>query len=121
MGRTGGRRGLGELEQQVLLALLRLGGESYTVPLVVEMEEKSGQEIAQAAVFIVLRRLEEKGLVSSRMEGPPDDPTGSSRRRERRYFKLEPAGRQRLEEARRLAERLWDGIDTATVLRQEEG
>jgi DNA-binding PadR family transcriptional regulator len=104
-----GRKGLGELEQQVLLALLRLGGEAYSVPLVLEMEEKSGQEVAQAAVFIVLRRLEEKGLVSSRMEGASDTPTA----RERRYFKLEPEGRKRLEEARRLVERLWGGIDTA--------
>jgi DNA-binding PadR family transcriptional regulator len=103
-----GRKGLGELEQQVLLALLRLGGEAYSVPLVMEMEAKSGQEVAQAAVFIVLRRLEEKGLVSSRMESPSAGETG----RERRYFKLEPDGRKRLEEARRLVERLWDGIDT---------
>ncbi len=103
-----GRKGLGELEQQVLLALLRLGGEAYSVPLVLEMEEKSGQPVAQAAVFIVLRRLEEKGLLSSRIEGGTGNETG----REGRYFKLEPLGRKRLEEARRLMERLWDGIDT---------
>jgi PadR family transcriptional regulator, regulatory protein PadR len=103
-----GRKGLGELEQQVLLALLRLGGEAYSVPLVLEMEEKSGQEVAQSAVFIVLRRMEAKGLVKSRLEGPSGESTG----RERRYFKLEPAGRKRLEEARQLVERLWDGIDT---------
>ena len=72
------------------------------------MEEKSGQEVAQSAVFIVLRRLEEKGLVSSRIEAPTAGFSG----RERRYFKLEPEGRKRLEEARRLVERLWDGIDT---------
>lgn len=103
-----GRKGLGELEQQVLLALLRLGGEAYSVPLVVEMEERSGRAVSQAAVFIVLRRLEDKGLVSSRMESAAD--TGSGR--ERRYFELEPEGLERLEEARRLFERLWDGIDT---------
>jgi PadR family transcriptional regulator PadR len=103
-----GRKGLGELEQLVLLALVRLGGEAYSVPLVIEMEDKSGQEVAQSAVFIVLRRLEDKGLVSSRMEASGDNASG----RERRYFKLEPEGRKRLEEARRLVERLWDGIDT---------
>jgi len=103
-----GRKGLGELEQQVLLALLRLGGEAYSVPLVVEMENRSGQEVAQAAVFIVLRRLEDKGLVSSRIESAEE--TGTSR--QRRYFKLESEGLARLEEARQLAERLWDGIDT---------
>jgi DNA-binding PadR family transcriptional regulator len=100
------RKGLGELEQQVLLALLRQGGEAYSVRLVVAMEEQSGQAVAQAAVFIVLRRLEKKGLVSSRMESSQ---VGG---RERRYFKVEPEGLKRLEEARRLVTRLWDGIDT---------
>ena len=102
------RKGLGELEQQVLLALLRLGGEAYSVPLVVAMEARSTQEVSQAAVFIVLRRMEKKGLVSSRMESAP----GADGGRERRYFKLEPEGLKRLEEARQLVERLWDGIDT---------
>jgi DNA-binding PadR family transcriptional regulator len=100
------RKGLGELEQQVLLALLRQGGEAYSVRLVVAMEEQSGQAVAQAAVFIVLRRLEKKGLVSSRMESSQEGG------RERRYFKVEPEGLKRLEEARRLVTRLWDGIDT---------
>ena len=107
-----GRKGLGELEQQVLLGLLRSGGETYSVPLVVEMEERSEQEVSQAAVFIVLRRLEEKGLVSSRIQSADASESG----RERRYFRLEPEGRRRLEEARRLAERLWEGID---VVREE--
>jgi PadR family transcriptional regulator, regulatory protein PadR len=102
-----GRKGLGELEQQVLLGLLRSGGETYSVPLVVEMEERSGNEVSQAAVFIVLRRLEEKGLVSSRIESADASESG----RERRYFRLEPEGRRRLEEARRMAARLWEGID----------
>jgi DNA-binding PadR family transcriptional regulator len=102
-----GRKALGELEQQVLLALVRLGGESYSVPLVVEMEARSGQEVAQAAVFIVLRRLETKGLVSSRLGG-----AGPSRRT-RRYFRIEPEGRARLAETRRLLDKLWDGVEAA--------
>jgi DNA-binding PadR family transcriptional regulator len=102
-----GRKGLGELEQQVLLALLRSGGEAYSVSLVIEMEARSGQEVSQAAVFIVLRRLEEKGLVSSRLASGSESESG----RDRRYFRLEPEGLRRLEEARRLVERLWDGID----------
>ena len=77
-----GRKGLGEFESQVLLAIIRLGGEAYSVPLVLELEERSGRDVAQAAVFIVLRRLEGKGLVSSRMEDAVDTGTG----RARRYF-----------------------------------
>ena len=101
------RRGLGEFEQQVMLGILRLGGEAYSVPLVLELEERSGRDVAQAAVFIVLRRLEEKGLLSSRLEHA--EATGSGRTR--RYFKLESEGLGRLKESRRMLTRFWDGID----------
>ena len=102
-----GRKGLGEFEHQVLLAIIRLGGEAYSVPLVLELEERSGRDVAQAAVFIVLRRLEEKGLVTSRMEDSAETGTG----RARRYFKLAPQGMGRVRAHRRMLERFWDGMD----------
>jgi DNA-binding PadR family transcriptional regulator len=92
------RRGLGEFEHQVLLAILRAGGEAYSVPLVLELEERSGREVSQAA---------EKGLVGSRMEEAADTGTG----RTRRYFRLKPAGMERLRESRRVLTRFWDGIE----------
>jgi DNA-binding PadR family transcriptional regulator len=101
------RRGLGEFEQQVLLTILRLGGEAYSVPMVVEMEARSGREVSQAAVFIALRRLEEKGLVSSRMVSAGDTGTG----RERRYFRVLPDAVALLRESRRLMDRFWEGLD----------
>jgi PadR family transcriptional regulator PadR len=101
------RKGLGEFEHQVLLAILRLGGETYSVPLVIELEERSGREVSQAAVYIVLRRLEDKSLVSSRMEGAAETESG----RTRRYFSLEPAGMERLKESRKMMTRFWDGIE----------
>jgi len=102
------RRGLGEFEQQVLLTILQLGGEAYSVPMVVELEQRSGREVSQAAVYIALRRLEEKGLVTSRMESAGDTGTG----RERRYFQLEPEGLSLLRESRRTMDRFWEGLDT---------
>ena len=104
-----GRKGLGEFEHQVLLAIIRLGGEAYSVPLVLELEDRSGRDVAQAAVFIVLRRLEEKDLVTSRMEDSADTGTG----RARRYFKLTALGMERVREHRRMLERFWDGMDEA--------
>jgi DNA-binding PadR family transcriptional regulator len=101
------RRGLGEFEQQVLLTILQLGGEAYSVPMVVELEARSGREISQAAVYIALRRLEEKGLVKSRMESADETGTG----RERRYFSLRPDGLQLLRQARRTMDRFWEGLD----------
>ena len=57
-----GRETLGNFEHQILVTVLRLGGEAYSVPVVEELEERTGREVSQAAVFIVLRRLEKKGL-----------------------------------------------------------
>ena len=104
---TVGKDTLGEFEHQVLLAILRLGGEAYSVPLVVELEERTGREIAQAAVFIVLRRLEEKGLLVSRMDDHAVEETG----RVRRYFKPTTEAIRRLKESRRVMVRLWEGLE----------
>jgi DNA-binding PadR family transcriptional regulator len=99
------RDGLGEFEQRVLLAILRLGSESYSVPIVLELEERMGKPVAPAAVYIALRRLEDKGLVSSRMA------QGEDSGRKRRYFKIEDEGLERVRESRRELEALWEGLD----------
>ncbi len=98
---------LGGFEHQVMLAMLRLGGEAYSVPLVVELEERTGREVAQAAVFIVLSRLEKKGLLTSRMDDHAVEQTG----RVRRYFKPTPEALRRLKQSRRALVRLWEGLD----------
>ncbi|MGD8276662.1 MAG: helix-turn-helix transcriptional regulator [Gemmatimonadota bacterium] len=101
------RQTLGELEHQVMLAVLRLGGEAYSVPVVAELETRTGREVAQAAVYIVLRRLEEKGLLRSRMDEGSVEETG----RVRRYFRTTPLGMRRVRESRAALERLWEGLD----------
>jgi DNA-binding PadR family transcriptional regulator len=72
---------------------------------VLELEERMDKSVAPAAVYIALRRLEDKGLVSSRMA------KGDDGGRERRYFKVEEAGVERLQESRRELEALWEGLD----------
>ena len=97
----------GEFEHRVMLAILQLGGEAYSVPIVLELEERTGKEVAQAAVFIVLQRLEKKGLLTSRMDDQAVGKTG----RVRRYFRPTAAAMDRLKEARRTYDRLWQGLD----------
>lgn len=101
-----GRDTLGEFEHQVLLGVLRLRGEAYSVPLALELEERTGKEVAQAAVYITLRRLEEKGLLTSRLDDHAVPETG----RERRYFELTPPGLEKLRESRNMLLSLWDGV-----------
>lgn len=102
-----GRTALGEFEQQVLLVILRLGRESYSVPIVAELEERTGREVATSAVYVALRRLEKKGLVTSRLETPAE----SGEPYPRRYFALTEASFEPLKRARRSMIRLWDGLE----------
>ncbi len=102
------RETLGYFEQQILLVIIRLDGESYSVPIVLELEERTGREISQAAVYVALRRLEDKGLLTSRMDDHAIKETG----RVRRYFQLTPLALQRLGKSRRTLIGLWDGIET---------
>jgi DNA-binding PadR family transcriptional regulator len=102
------RDNLGEFEHMVLLCILRLGGEAYSVPVVLEMEARTGREVAQPAVFIAMKRMEARGLLKSRIDEESVKETG----RVRRYFKLTPAAAAKLREARQAFERLWDGTET---------
>ena len=68
--------GLGEFEQVVLLAIAHLRGEAYGVPIVEEIERRTGRAVARAAVYVTLRRLEEKGFVSSWIGDPTPERGG---------------------------------------------
>ncbi len=100
-----GREGLGELEHQAMLALLRLGDDTYTAPIVEELERRTGRRTSVASVYVVLRRLEEKGLVSSDLQSP-----GEAGGRDRRCFQVTPDGMEKLRQAREALDSLWSGI-----------
>ena len=98
-----GKHALQHFELHVLLAILRLGGEAYSVPLVLALEKRMRRPIAQAAVFIALGRLEKKGLVTSRL----DEPEGG---RVRRYFKVTKQGLAAVRNQHVEHARLWRGL-----------
>ena len=62
------RHTLGEFEHLTLLAILHLGDEAYGAAIIDQLEARSGREVSQAATYIALKRLEDKGLVRSRLE-----------------------------------------------------
>ena len=100
-------QGLGEFEQMVLLAILQLDGEVYGVPVVDEIERRTGRSVSRSAVYVALRRLEDKGLVSSWMSDPVPERGGKPRR----CVKVEPEGLRLLRESRRTMEQMWQGLD----------
>jgi DNA-binding PadR family transcriptional regulator len=99
-------KALGEFEQMILLAILRLDGAVYGVPIVDEIRRRTGRAVSRSAVYITLRRLEEKGLVSSWM----GDPTPERGGKPRRCVKVEPEGLRLLRESRHALEQMWRGL-----------
>jgi len=102
-----GREHLGEFEQIVLLAVLRLGDEAYGVPIRREIEARTRRTVTVGALYRTLDRLEEKGHVTSSF----GEPTAARGGRSRRYFKLRPIGLRTLRASRDVLAAMWDGLE----------
>lgn len=98
---------LGELEYQLLLALLHLESESYAVPLVQTLEDKIGRRVSPTGAYTVLRRLEKRGFVTSRV-GPPTAERGG---RPKRMFRLTPRALPAIRKTRSELNTLWQGLE----------
>ncbi len=97
---------LGEFEQTVLLAILRVGENAYGVTIRAEIAACTDREPAPGALYTTLDRLEDKGLVSSSM----GDPTPERGGRAKRYFKVTAAGIAAVARAQRSYQRLLRGL-----------
>jgi PadR family transcriptional regulator, regulatory protein PadR len=100
---------LGEFEQLVLLAVLRLGDEAYAVTIRRAIEAAAARTVSRGALYTTLERLEGKGLLLSRMGDATTDRGG----RARRYHSVTPAGMRALRAAREAVAKLAAGIDFA--------
>ena len=101
----GDRQLLGEVEQLVLLAILRIGDGSYAVPIRQELERSGGVSLSRGTIYVTLDRLERKGYVRSTFAEPTPEPGGKSRR----IFTIEKAGLAVLRSAQRMHDRLRAG------------
>ena len=104
MGRS---EGLSQLEQYVLLCLIRLGEEAYGVPIHEEIEERSSRSVSIATVYSALDRLEKDGLVISHLSAPLPERGG----RAKRLYRLAPDGATALQRARNVHDSMWEGVD----------
>lgn len=84
--------GLGEFEQLVLLALMRLGAEAYGVVIRDEIEQQTGRRVTLGAVYTTLLRLENKRLIASRL----GESTPQRGGRRKKYYRPLAAGRREL-------------------------
>jgi PadR family transcriptional regulator len=97
---------LGEFELIVLLALLRLGENAYGVPIARLIEESTGREVGIGSVYAALERLQQKGMVATRL----GDPTPERGGRAKRYFRVTRAGLQQVRKTRKTLVALWQGL-----------
>ena len=79
---------LGEFELLVLLAVLRLKGDAYAVPVREEIEARTGRSVARGAVYMTLDRLVRKGYLLDRAVPGGPDRAG----RQKRVFRLTAEG-----------------------------
>lgn len=101
---------LGTFEQAVLLALVRpqtaFGKERYGRAILKEVQLRLEREVPAGAVYATLQRLEDKGLVSSRVAPGTEVRAG----RPRRHYRVEAAGLRALNAAKAATDRLWTGV-----------
>jgi PadR family transcriptional regulator PadR len=98
---------LGEFEQLVLLAILRLKDSAYAVTIRQEIEERTGRAISRGAIYITLERLEKKGYLVSRLA----DATAERGGRSKRYYEVRPVGAAALRQSWSALRKMWEGLE----------
>jgi DNA-binding PadR family transcriptional regulator len=96
----------GEFEQVVLLAILRLGPGAYGVAIRAEIARCTGRNTTPGALYTTLDRLEDKGLLASRM----GDPTPERGGRSKRYYRVTAPGLKAVTEAQQAFRSLLEGL-----------
>lgn len=98
---------LGEFEQLVLIAVVRLGDDAYGATIRRDIEERAARRLSISAVYTTLDRLEEKGCVRSWV----GDPTPERGGRRRKHFALQPLGARALKNAYRAFTGMTAGLE----------
>jgi PadR family transcriptional regulator, regulatory protein PadR len=86
---------LGELEQAIMLAVLRLGDNAYGVPIREELTARIGRKRSFGTIYTTLERLADKGFVTARV----GDPTPERGGRAKRFYRLTAKGHLTLSRA----------------------
>jgi len=90
----------------ILLAVLRVREEAYGVPIAREIEETAGRRVTLGAVYLVLDRLQENGLVVSELGAATPERGG----RAKKFFRITPKGLRAVRTTRRAFIALWKSI-----------
>jgi len=98
---------LAEVEQMVLLAVLRLAEGAYALQVLEELDREAGHAVSRGSLYKTLERLGTKGLVVWDMEEGTPVRGGHPRRR----FRVTDLGIEALGESRQRLLNLWTGVE----------
>ncbi|AFL86450.1 putative transcriptional regulator [Terriglobus roseus DSM 18391] len=107
---------LNDSDLVTLLAILRLGDEAYGVSLCKEIGSITGTGAALASVYKALDRLEQSGLVVSRMGEPSPERGG----RAKRLVRVTAKGLRAIDETRAALNDLWRDVPVYGSIAQKE-
>lgn len=102
---------IGQLDQQVMLAILRQQPLAYGVSIQQEIHKRTSRDYSIGAIYAALDRLEEKGYVASKA----GEPTAERGGRAKLYFNLTAPGQAALSQSLRALDRLRRGLRIAEV------
>lgn len=97
---------VGEFEELVLLTIAALVNEAYSVGICDELERQTKRSVKLGVVHAVLNRLEEKGLVKSKL-GEATQARGGKRKR---YYSITSAGKAAVLRSKEVRDQLWSMI-----------
>lgn len=100
---------LGELDRNLLLALLRLHPDGYGLRAQELIAERTGREYSLGAIYAGLARLEERGFLRSRK----GEATAVRGGKAKLYFQLTAVGRRTLDSSLRAINSMADGLPVA--------
>jgi DNA-binding PadR family transcriptional regulator len=98
---------IGEFEQLLLLAILRLGPEAYGADIARELDARAGRGVSRGALYTSLDRLEDKGLV--RWKSAPGTPARNGL--PRRVYAVTAPGLKAVRASRKTLQRMWHGLE----------
>jgi PadR family transcriptional regulator PadR len=99
---------LGDFEQLILLAVMRLEDDAYGAAIRQEIHTRSGRDVSINAVYTTLDRLESKGFLRSWV----GEPTPQRGGRRRKFYALRPSGVAALRQAYRAFTAMADGLQS---------
>jgi DNA-binding PadR family transcriptional regulator len=97
---------LGEFEELVLLTIASLVNDAYSVAICDELSNQAKRTVKLGVVHAVLNRLEEKGMVKSKL----GEATAARGGKAKRFYFLTGAGKASLVRAKEIRDAIWQKI-----------